>query len=217
MLQVSTACRTALQHTKGHCGIWLFGPEQKLLSYAAWARQYPGLTTELTVDITAYDPDVKEFNQQLPAAVAALNGLGHFSLIRSEAVPVFPSSLLDSLSLMTQLTELIINKVAAPTLCSSRSTGGSNSSSPLSNLPASLQEVRLVVDVDGLMSEPSTNPQHSGEDTLGSWDFRNSVELQYLHLHAAMDPMKEAPRLVPVHLPASITCLELLGPVDPVW
>jgi hypothetical protein len=178
----------------------------------------------MAVAITAYDPEMKTFNEQLPAAVATLNGLESLSLIRSDAVPVFPSSLLDSLPPLTQLTSLIINKVMAPTLSSTTST----SSSPLSNLPASLQEMQLYVDVDALGGEGSTRPQHggrdtlidrsntSGRDTLCAWDFRNLAGLQFLHLNAAMDPTKEASRFVPVHLPTSITSLWLSGSVDVV-
>jgi hypothetical protein len=52
LLQVSTACRTALRKARGSCIASIEGSADRLTGYAAWLQQHSALVQELHVDVS---------------------------------------------------------------------------------------------------------------------------------------------------------------------
>lgn len=83
-LQVSTACRTGLQHARGDCSVILHGSAQQLQDVTAWASQHAGLMSHMQVNSTACDTiphnQPSPLDGQMASALAALRSLQSLDL-----------------------------------------------------------------------------------------------------------------------------------------
>jgi hypothetical protein len=169
LLQVSSACRTALQQIKGH---WRVGAKcaslQKLRSYADWATANSSLVKSLAVDISY----IEQPGRQLAAAIAALRKLTFFKLTGSQA---FDRQVLAGLFAHTQLTYVHIDAAAADVIrC----------------LPDSVVHLRLAFD---LSTEEKSTGFTARAAVLPCLSFRRFTALQSLSVDLWADPVQDDP------------------------
>jgi len=204
LLQVSAACRTALQHTHGSCRIVLQASEQNLVSYAAWLPQHTRLMSESHVDCsTSTDlSDPSEASSQFAAALEQLSNLRSL-VLTSSADYTFSDEVISILSCASQLTHVHIEKLGV---------------SALSSLPQSLLELDVKVDVPQLVR---VNPKVSAERQSCSPEV--CLSLQHLtllrrcgvwvpsthHQYACRGFSAEA--CIILQLPSQLTALHLTG------
>lgn len=127
VVQVNTACRTALQRSKGHCCPNLSCGVEQLSTYLAWQAQHSTLVQECSVQVVAV---TSSKDGQLAAAVQQLRKLKSLSFVGGR---LFPDPFMAGLSSMTGLTALSVNRLSAEAI---------------HVLPASLTELGCTIEVD---------------------------------------------------------------------
>lgn len=211
LLQVSTACTSALRHAHGSCTVSIKDID-RLLHYAAWQQQHSALVQESHVDVRRrgwHDPIMPAYSGILADQSAIAGALEQLQTLQSfkagalflcEDLPVFGPHVLGNLRSFSQLTSV---EVCPASL------------GMLGCLPLSLRKLKLIVRAQGAIKHAMRLGSPYECHTLGYLSMLQTLDLRVIGAPKCVQMGQQVIGL-DLALPSSLTRLTLIGLISHV-